>query len=99
MRQIKNRGAILGLFREMKSSVQKAISEGYFVEDNDGKLNLLKKAEESRVPELLRRYWKLEHGCELPLDEDLLETREIKELFSAPAETTRRQRPYQQQRQ
>lgn len=92
MNRSRNSAERLGTFRELKSSLHKAIGDGYYVEDDDGKLNLLKKAEESRVPELLRRYWKLEHDCELPPDKDLLETREVKELFSPPEKTPRERR-------
>ena len=94
MTQSNNRAAKLGTFRELQSSIQKAISEGHFVGDDDGKLHLLKKAEESRIPQLLRQFWSLKHGCDLPPDQELLKAAEIQELFK-PAKTTRRQRPYE----
>lgn len=82
----------LGTYRELKSCTQKAIAEGYFVKDNDGKLNLLKKAEETKVPMLLKKFWALQHGCELPSDDELLQVREIQDLFSPPEKTPRQRR-------
>lgn len=99
MAQSKNRGTLLGLIRSMKTGVQKAIIDGYFVGDDQGKLNLLKRADEAQIFTQLQRYWKLQYDQELPPDPELLETREVMELFSVPDEPTRRQRPYQQKRQ
>ena len=92
MTQSKNRGTILGLIRSMKSGVQKAIIDGYFVGDDQGKLNLLKNADETQLFTQLQRYWKLQYDCELPSDQELIETREIKELFSPPEKTPRERR-------
>lgn len=92
MTQSRNLTEILGTFRELKSCVQKAVDEGYFIEDDDGKLNLLKKAEETKVPALLQKLWKMRHGTNLPDDQELLQTREIKELFSPPEKTPQQRR-------
>ena len=82
----------LGTFRELKSSLQKAIADGYYVADDAGKLNLLRKAEQTRVPVLLKKFWTLQHGCELPEDQELLKTREVEELFAPPEKTPRERR-------
>jgi hypothetical protein len=92
MTQSKNRSTILGLFRSMKSGVQKAIVDGYFVGDDQGKLNLLKRADERQLFTQLQRYWTLQHGCELPDDQELLRTRELEELFTPPEKTPRERR-------
>lgn len=92
MTQSRNSAERLGTFRELQSCTQKAIAEGYFVEDDDGKLNLLKKAEETKVPMLLKKFWTLQYGCEMPSDQELLQIREIQDLFSPPEKTPRQRR-------
>lgn len=89
-----NRVAILGLFRELQADISRAITDGYYVQDNDGKINLLKKAQNTGIPEKLEKYWKLKHSSELPSDQELLESAEVRELFT-PKTSTKRQRPYQ----
>lgn len=90
-----NRVAVLGLFRELQADISRAIADGYYTQDSDGKLNLLKKAQNTGIPEKLQKYWKLKHSSELPPDQELLESAEVKELFT-PKSTKKRQRPYQQ---
>lgn len=92
MSQRGNPAQRLGTFRELKLSLHKAINDGYHVLDDDGKLNLLRKAEETKVPELLKKFWTLQHGCELPDDQELLKSREILELFTPPEKTPRERR-------
>lgn len=89
MTQSKNRGDILTLIRSMKLGVQKAVTDGFFVGDDEGKLNLLKRADEGQLFTQLQRYWTLQHGCELPEDKELLKTRELKEFFSVGEKTPR----------
>ncbi len=92
MNQSKNRGDILTLIRSMKSGVQKAIDDGFPAGDDESKLNLLKKADETRLFTQLQKYWKLQHGCDLPDDQELLKTREVKEFFLPPEKTPRQRR-------
>lgn len=92
MTQSRNSTEILGTFRELKSCIQKAIADGYVVADDTVKLHLLRKAEETKVPGLLQKLWKMRHGCELPNDQELLQTREVKELFSPPEKTPQQRR-------
>lgn len=89
-----NRVATLGLFRELQADINRAIADGYYIQDGEGKINLLKKAQDTGIPGKLEKYWKLKHNSDLPPDEQLLESTEIKELFT-PKSSTKRQRPYQ----
>lgn len=91
MSQSKNRSEILTFLRSMKSGVQKAIDDGFPAGDDESKLNLLKRADETRLFTQLQNYWKLQYGCDLPDDQELLETREVKQFF-LPLEKTPRQR-------
>ncbi|HYX18225.1 MAG TPA: hypothetical protein VE944_28430 [Nostoc sp.] len=92
MPKLRNATERLGTFRQLHSSLHKAIDDGYYVVDDTGKLNLLKKAEETGVPSLLKKFWALQHGCELPSDDELLQSAEVKELFSPPEKTPRERR-------
>ena len=90
MNQSRNSAAILGTFRELQSCIQKAEADGYVITNDDVKLYLFTKAEETGVPALFKKFWKLRYGAdELPDGQELLRLPEVEELFSPPKKKPR----------
>lgn len=77
-----NRALKLSTWRELQRSVRNAIASGYACGSDEQKLSLLRKAQKTSVPQLLEKFWRIQHDSALPNDQQLLESREIRELFS-----------------
>lgn len=85
MSQSRNPTNRLTLYRELESSFKKAVFDNYSIATDEAKLHLLRKAQETQVPDLLKKFWKLEYNCDLPSDEELLQSPVVKELWNQPA--------------
>jgi hypothetical protein len=83
MRTHNQRAAILTLLRELKNGVKKAINDGYYIEEDSGKINLLRHSQKTGIPQKLEQLWKLEFDQPLPSsDEELLKSLIVKEILT-----------------
>lgn len=91
-----NRSLKLGLYRQLSADIKAAISDGYHVADDEGKIHLLTNSQTS-IPENFKRFWQLKHGESLSNPQEILADSDVAAFFEKPKHQ-RRLRPYEMKR-